>query len=159
MGIIEGAKTSPVPLQSGNPSAKPDNNAKEDQAAKLIRTIAEASISGSGTRLVFGERDAAVQEALDNGGKFVLVHTEVESQLKQGNIDPYVVYVTTLIVEMQAKISQIDFVGGDVETLAREWSGRPEAQIPVHVRQMLWLKENAEKFGYQQSGNSWKLKE
>jgi hypothetical protein len=157
MGVVEGAKSSPVPLKTGNPSTKHDINAKDDQAAKLIRTIAESSISGSGTRLVFGERNAAVQEALDHDGKFVLVHPEIESKLKEGNVDPYVIYVTTLIIEMQSKIPQIDFVGGDVEMLAQEWGGKPEAQTPLHIRQMLWLKENAENFGYKQSGNSWKV--
>jgi hypothetical protein len=64
-----------------------------------------------------------------------------------------------LLNEMQARIDQIDFVGGDVDQLAQKWSGKPKESIPVHIRQILWMKENAEKFGYQQSGNSWKLKQ
>lgn len=59
---------------------------------------------------------------------------------------------------MEAKISQIDFVNEDVEKLVQEWKGKPKEQVPVHVKLILWLKENAEKHGYQQSGNSWKLK-
>jgi hypothetical protein len=157
-GVIESAKTGPVPFGSGNQEKSSNSDDENTETANLIKTIAESSISGSGNRLFFGEQDAAVQEALDNNGKFVLVHPEVESKLNQGNIDPYVIYVTTLIVEMQSNIDQIDFVGGDVEQLAQQWSSKPEKSAPMHIRQMLWLKENAGQFGYQQSGNSWKRK-
>ena len=158
MGVVEGAKTSPVPLNSKGAARASENGSKEQHVTKLIRTIAESSISGSGSRLVLGERDAAMQEALKNGGKYILVHPEVANQLKQANIDSLVVYVTSLIIEMENKISQIDFIDADVDKLAQEWSGKPEENAPIYVRQILWLKENAEKFGYQQSGNSWKLK-
>ena len=159
MGVIAGAKTSPAPLNPGGSPAKPDDEVKEDQNAKLIRTIAESSLGGSGTRLFFGERRAAVQEALDHNGKFVLVHPEVESKLIEKNFDPYVVYVAALIIEMQAKISQIDFVGGNVDALLQAWSGKPENEAPIHVRQALWLQMNASGLGYEKSGNSWKLKQ
>jgi hypothetical protein len=155
MGVLEGAKTSPV--QFGSKAVSKDDS-EEDKTAELFRTIAGSSISGSGTRLFFGERDIAVQTALDNNGKFILVHPEVEDKLKQGNIDPYIVYVTALIIEMESKIPQIDFVGGNVDQLAQQWNDKPEKSIPIHIRQMLWLKANAEKFGYQQSGNRWILK-
>ena len=158
MGVVEGAKTGPVPLNSEGQAKSSSQDKKETEAAELIKKIAESSISGSGTRLFFGERDAAVQEALDQNGKFILIHPEVESKLKDGNIDPYVVYVVALTIEMQSRIPQIDFVGGDVDQLVQQWSGKPQGQVPIHVRQIMWLKENAEKFGYQQSGNSWKLK-
>jgi hypothetical protein len=158
MGVVEGAKTSPVPLNSEKKTKSSEQGDKSTEVAELIKKIAESSISGSGNRLFFGEGDSAVQEALDHSGKFILVHPEVESKLKDGNIDPYAIYVAALIVEMQSKIDQIDFVGGDVEQLEKKWNGKPEEKIPVHIRQILWLKENAEKFGYVQSGNSWKLK-
>jgi hypothetical protein len=158
MGVVEGAKTSPAPLKIASQSVKPDDKAKEDQNTELIRAIAESSIGGSGKRLFLGERRAAVQEALDHNGKFVLVHPEVEGKLIEKNFDPYLVYVSALIIEMQAKISQIDFAGGDVDMLTQEWGGMPEESVPVYIRQILWLKANAEKFGYQQNGNSWKLK-
>lgn len=87
------------------------------------------------------------------------IASRVEDKLKQGNIDPYIIYVTALIIEMEAKIAQIDFIGENVDELTQEWSGKPQDQAPMYVRQLLWLKENAEKYGYQQSGNSWKLME
>jgi len=64
----------------------------------------------------------------------------------------------TFWFEMENKIPQIEFVDMNVDELVQQWSGKPEKDIPIHVRLMLWLKENAEKFGYQQRGNSWKLK-
>jgi hypothetical protein len=158
MGVIEGAKTSPVPLDSKEKAKSSDQDKKLAEVEEMLKTIAKSSISGSGNRLFFGERDAAVQEALDHNGKFILVHPEVENKLKQGNIDPYGVYVMALLNEMQARIDKIDFVGDDVDQLAQKWSGKPKKSIPVHIRQILWMKENAEKFGYQQNGNSWKLK-
>ncbi len=39
MGVVEGAKTSPVPLNSEG-SSPSNNNSNEHQAARLIRTIA-----------------------------------------------------------------------------------------------------------------------
>jgi hypothetical protein len=159
MGIVEGAKTSPLPLKLGGPSATMDRNAKGDKVAELIRTISGTSISGSGTRLVLGETDVAIQEALDNGGKFILVHPEVANKLGQANIDIFVVYVNALIIEMETKISQIDFVNVNADDVLQEWSGRPHEQAPIYVRLMLWLKENARGYGYEQSGNSWKLRQ
>ena len=83
MGVVEGAKTSPVPLKSKSESATPDKNADDNKPAELIRTIANSSINGTGSRLVLGERDAVMQEALGNGGKYILVHPEVANQLKR----------------------------------------------------------------------------
>jgi hypothetical protein len=158
MGVVEGAKTSPVPLNSNGTTTMSENDSKDQQVTQLIRTIAESSVSGSGTRLVLGEIFAAGKEAQNNGGKYILVHPEVKEQLKGANIDLYVIYVTASIIEMENKIPQIEFVDMNVDELVQQWSGKPDDQAPMHVRQMLWLKENAEKFGYQRSGNSWKLK-
>ena len=74
MGVVEGAKTSPIPFSS---KAASGDDSPENQAAGLIKTIAESSISGSGTRLVLGETFAAGKEAQENGGKYILVHPEV----------------------------------------------------------------------------------
>ena len=157
MGVVEAAKTSPVPLSPKGPSSL-GSNSKEQKATKLIGTVAESSIDGSGERLVLGEKFTAMKETMKNGGKYILAHPEVENKLQQAGIDPYLVYSTALIKQVEAKISRIDFVDVDVEGLFQEWRNKPQDQAPVYVRQMMWLKENAEKYGYQQSGNSWKLK-
>jgi len=158
MGVIEGAKTSPAPLYSKGGAKSSDQNEKQTEATELVKTIAESSISGSGERLVLGEKFTAMKEAMDKGGKYILPHPEVENKLQQSGIDPYIVYHTALTQELELKISQIDFVDVEVDQLEKQWSGKPEKDIPIHVRQMLWLKENGERFGYQRNGNSWKLK-
>jgi len=155
MGVVEGAKISPIPLGG---KAATDNNSKEHQAAGLIKTIAESSVSGAGTRLVLGETFSAGKEAQRNGGKYILVHPEVQKQLKTANFDLFQIYKTALLFELGNKIEQVDFVGVNVDELLQEWSGKPLDQAPMYVRQLLWLKENAGKYGYEQSGNNWILK-
>jgi hypothetical protein len=159
MGVVEGAKTSPVPLNSKSADAKPNQDTQGNDPENLIKTIAGTSISGSGTRLVLGERDAAIQEATKNGGKFILVHPQVASQLQQAGLNPYIINITALILEMESKISKIDFVGMDVERLTKEWADKPKDQAPMYIKQIFWLRENAGKFGYEQRGNSWVLKQ
>ena len=54
MGVVEGAKTSPIPLKSDDTRSTSNNDTNDDKAAELLRTIAGTSMSGSGTRLVLG---------------------------------------------------------------------------------------------------------
>jgi hypothetical protein len=158
MGIVEGAKTSPVDFNSRSSSGVPNSTAKQNGAESLIKAIAGTSISGSGTRLVLGRGMAPMQEAQANGGKYLLANPGVLIKLEESNIDPFLVYEAALRIELESKISQIDFINANVDELAQEWSGKPLDQAPMYVRQMLWLKDNAEKYGYQQSGDSWTLK-
>ena len=99
-----------------------------------------------------------MQEALSNGGKYILVHPEVLNQLKQNNIDSFLVYEAAIRIEIESRIAQIDFVGANVDKLLQAWAGKPEDQAPIHVRLMLWLKNNARTYGYEQNGNSWVLR-
>jgi hypothetical protein len=138
LGIVEGAKTAPPPLGS--------RTAKEG----TMNTPAK-----NNDRLVLGDRDAAIQEALDNGGAFIDVNPEILRMLKENNIDPYLVYEKALLQNIEGKVSRIDFVQADVDRLFEEWRSKPEGQAPVHVRLILWLKQNARAHGYEQSGNSW----
>jgi hypothetical protein len=158
MGVVEGAKTSPQPLKSGSSNAIPVNNAQNNQFMQVAKDIAKGSTSGSGTRLVLGEGMAAMREAMTSGGKYILVHPGVVDKLKQSNIDPYLIYEAALRIEVESKIPQIDFVGASVDELLREWSGRPQDQVPIHIRQVLWLNANAASFGYEKRGNCWVLK-
>jgi hypothetical protein len=135
MGIVEGAKTAPPPLGSGgNPKIKVTN------------------------RLVLGEQGAAAQEARDNEGVFIEINPAILQTLQKGNIDPYVIYEKALTNQIEAKIPRIDFIGANVDDLLREWNAKPQNQAPFHIRQMLWLNDNATSLGYQRSGNSWILK-
>ena len=141
MGIVEGAKTAPPPL-----------GARTSKESTMNKT------SKNDDRLVLGERDAAIQEALDHGGAFIDVNPEILRMLKEKNIDPYLIYEKALVQKIEEKVSRIDFVQANVDELFEEWKSKPEAQAPVHVRLILWLKKNAKAHGYEQSGNSWILK-
>jgi hypothetical protein len=110
-------------------------------------------------RLVLGEREAAMQEARDQGGAFIDPNPGVLRMLQEGNIDPYLIYERALIQKIEGKIGRIDFIKANVEDLYDEWKGKPESQAPIHVRLILWLKNNAGTYGYEQRGNSWILKQ
>lgn len=140
-GIVEGAKTAPPPLGAG----KSNQDATEE---KLM----------TNDRLVLGEEDVAIREALDNGGIYIAVNPEIVRTLKAGNIDPYLVYEQALKAQIEKKISRIDFVQADVDKLFEQWMGKPQSETPMHVRLIIWLKSNAQKHGYEQRGNSWVLK-
>lgn len=135
----------------------PTDPEKNQNIAGMIRRLAELSIKGSGNRLVLGEQDAAIMEALDKGGRFIDLGAEAEQMLQGGKIDLYVIHVAALILEMQKKISVIEFAGTDLNELLRKWKGKPADQAPFHVRLALWLQDNASKFGYKKSENGWKL--
>jgi hypothetical protein len=158
MGIVTGAKTVPMPLKSTSPTAAPAPAQQNNQLAELMKSIATSSIDGSGNRLVLGDGMLPMQDALVKGGKYILVHPAIASQLKQKNIDPYFVYEIAMRTEMSSKIPRIDFVDGKVDELLQAWSRKSHDQIPVHVRQVLWLNTNANSFGYERNGNSWILK-
>lgn len=157
MGVVEGAKTAPPALKSGvaSPASTTGNTSQKDQIAEILRSVVKSSTSGSGTRLVLGEGMNAMQDAISNGGKYILVHPAVVEQLQQNSIDPYYVYETALRIELKLNISRIDFVNADVDQLFESWRGKPEKQTPIHVRLISWLKKNAATHGYEQSGNSW----
>jgi hypothetical protein len=142
MGIVEGAKTAPPPLGSGG--------AMESMPEKKTK---------NNNRLVLGERDAAVQEAQERGGVFIDPNPGVLRTLQAGNIDPYLIYEKAMLNQIEAKIPRIDFVKANVDDLFNEWKGKSYDQAPIHVRLIMWLKNNADMHGYEQSGNSWILKQ
>ena len=124
----------------------------------VIKNIAQNSTDGRGTRLVLGEGMTPMSEAMRNGGKYILVHPEVARKLEENGIDPFPIHEAAMKTELTSRISEIDFIGGEVDQLLQKWQGKPERQIPIHVRQLLWLQENAEKYGYVRKGNRWVLK-
>jgi hypothetical protein len=159
MGIVEGAKTAPPPLgtQGTSPAPAAEKPAQNDQLAGILKSIATSSMGGSGDRLILGDGMVSMKEAIVNGGKYILVHPGVSSQLQQKNIDPYLIYEAAMRIEIGYKIPRIDFVMVDVDKLFEEWRSKPQ-QAPIHVRLIIWLKNNATAYGYEQSGNSWVLK-
>jgi hypothetical protein len=139
MGVVEGAKTAPPPLESKSSSKSGQN----------IKNVG---------RLLLGELDDVVRESLAHGGIFIDPGPEAIAALKQANIDPYLVYEQGLRNEINAKISRIDFVKVDVDKLFEEWRFKDYSRAPIHVRLLIWLKNNAITYGYIQERNSWVLK-
>ena len=137
MGVVEGAKTAPPPLGSKTTVHATEQKVKNNN------------------RLVLGEHDVAIQDALENGGIFIDLNPEVLRTLQAANIDPYLIYEQGMLNQIEAKIPRIDFVKVDVDQLFAEWRSKSHPPAPIHVRLILWLKDNAGKYGYEQSGNSW----
>ncbi len=146
-------KKEPVKEKPSGPAEK-----KNDQFSNLLTGIAQNSVDGNGARLVLGEGMAPMSEALKNGGKYILVHPEVIRKLEENGIDGFLIYEAALKMELASKIPQIDFISGNVAALIQQAQGKPERQVPMHIRQLLWLKDHAGNYGYRQDGNSWILK-
>lgn len=133
MGVVEGAKTAPPPLGTPNTVALPKKN---------------------NARLVLGEDEIAAREARENGGIFIQLPAAVLKTLQTGNM-AYAIYEKALINQIEAKIPRIEFVEANVDNLFNEWKSKPEKQIPIYVRLIIWLKKNASAHGYEQDGSSW----
>jgi hypothetical protein len=160
VAIVTGAKTVPVPLiKSGAPADPPAANDQAHNKALRdgLKQIAANSVDGSGTRLVLGEVMAAMQDAIAKGGRYILVHPEILNMLKEKNIDGFIIYEAAMRIEIETKISRIDYVSGNIDGFLQEWNGK-EHLAPMHIRQVLWLQANAQGFGYEKRGNSWLLK-
>ena len=135
-GVVEGAKTAPPPLGSGGSTKNQISN-----------------------RLVLGEQDAVIKETRENGGTFIEINPGVLALLKKGNLDPYLVHERALLKQIEAKIPRIDFVNSDVDKLYDEWNQKSHDLAPIHIRLLMWLKDNSAAHKYVQDGNSWILKE
>lgn len=105
-------------------------------------------------RLVLGEDEAAAREARENGGIFIQLPAAVMKTLQTGNV-AYAIYEKALLNQIDANIPRIDFVEANVDDLFDEWKSKPEQQVPVYIRLIIWLKKNASARGYEQNGNSW----
>jgi hypothetical protein len=138
MGIVEGAKTAPPPLGSGNSA--------NSSSQKQVR---------NNDRLLLGEREAVIRESHDHGGSYIDLNPEVLRTLQTANIDPYLIYEKGMLNKIEEKIPRIDFVQVDVDKAFEEWKSKPYMQAPIYVRLIVWLKSNASAYGYEQTGNSW----
>jgi hypothetical protein len=142
MGIVEGAKTAPPPLGSGNSTGS--------SSKKQVR---------NNDRLLLGERDAVIRESHDRGGSYIDLNPEVLRTLQAANVDPYLIYEKGMLNKIEEKISRIDFIQVEVDKEFEQWKSKPHRQAPIHVRLIYWLKDNASAYGYEQNGNSWMRKE
>lgn len=135
IGVVEGAKTTPPPLGEGPKTGTKKMN-----------------------RLVLGEPDVVMKEAVATGAIYIQLHPEVLKMLQEKNVDPYLIYEQGVRKEIEERIARIDFVKVNVDALFDEWHSKSYIQAPIHVRLVIWLKNNAGTYGYEQNGNSWVLK-
>lgn len=133
MGVVEGAKTVPPPLDAPNINALPKKN---------------------NARLVLGEDEVAAKEANENGGIFIQLPPTALKALQLADM-AYAIYEKGLLNQIETKIPRIDFVEANVDELFNEWKSKPEKQIPIYIRLIIWLKKNASTHGYEQDVNSW----
>ncbi|MBC8335384.1 MAG: hypothetical protein ISR59_12465 [Anaerolineales bacterium] len=137
MGVVEGAKTSPVSLD-----------------AKPIDSPSQA-VPANDSRFVIGEISVVIQDVQKNGGQYTLLNPMVEAKLKEANIDPQVVYIQGLKTQLEEKVSRVDFINMDIDEILGQ---KQKDDLPVHVFLAFWLDKEAVGYGYQRSGNSWVLK-
>jgi len=137
MGVVEGAKTSPVPL-----NAKTIDNPSQ---------AAPANVS----RFVIGELGDVIEDVNKNGGQYTQLNPAVEATLKQGNIDPKVIYIKGLESQLESKVGRVDFIKMNIDEILRQ---EKNGQMPIPVFLAFWINEKAEEYGYKRDGNSWVLK-
>src|SRR5215216_5756509 len=139
------------PESPGHSSAQ-GTASQNKQVTEVIKSVAANSIDGAGDRLILGEGMTPMQASRESGGKYILVHPAILRELQQRNIDPFLIYEAALQMELESRIKRIDLISGDVDRLIQAWIGRPHQQAPLHVRQVLWLVENAGAYDYERKG-------
>ena len=139
MGVIEGAKSTPVPLDK--------KKAKEYKMPPTQTTKV--------SRFVVGETDAVMADVKKNGGQYTLLNPAVEAKLKESKIDPKLVYIKGLESQLEEKVERVDFIQMDIDVTLREEKNE-QMSIPNYLAH--WMNENAEKHGYKREGNSWIIK-
>ena len=138
MGVVEGAKTGPVPLDE-----------KKAEEYKM-----PPSPPASVSRFVVGELGAMIEDVRKHGGQYTQLNPAVEAALKAKNIDPKLVYIQGLESQLEEKVGRVDFVQMDIETVLRQ---AKNDKMPIPVSLAHWMNENSGKYGYQREGNSWVL--
>ena len=123
-----------------------------DEAAKLIKTLAEQSTHGSGSRVVIGqtiEGAGYVAEAKKNGGIYYETAEGVWEALG-GNAElAWAANKQFLENQLKSGIDRIDFVGETIEYVGRNAVGT------FRWREIDFLNHNASMYGYERIGNSW----
>lgn len=127
-----------------------------EEAEKLITTIARDSVQGSGNRVILGAwqepgNKSYIQEALDNGGVFFDAEDEVWSLLEESVIDPWRVNEAFLRQQLEEGVERVDFFVEDIFKVLKQDPGL----VWYRSKEIQWLLDNAENYGYIRKGNSW----
>ncbi len=122
----------------------------------LIEQIAAASTRGESDRVVLGawmENGDYIQEALEQDGVFFDTSDEVRGLLTEGGIDPWLVNEAFLMKQLDVSVERIEFVGEDILDIATS----PDTRVrnSFRAKEIRWLLENMEEYGYMLNGNVW----
>jgi hypothetical protein len=56
---------------------------------------------------------------------------------------------------MESKTPIIKFVYMDVDAALNTYEGVPDPEVPIRVRELRWIIDHADEYGYKREGNSW----
>jgi hypothetical protein len=129
-----------------------------DEAAGLIDTILDASVYGSGDRVVIGRFFAPgqgrsyVQEALEDGGIYFNTPPGIYADALGGNrAIMEEINREFLRGQLQSRIGRIELTG---ESIAEVLTARPDSFTALELR---LLGQEASNYGYELQGDVWKL--
>jgi len=88
---------------------------------------------------------------MENGGIFFDTGDEVWEALRKSGVDPWLVNEAFLRRQLEAGVKRVDFASGNVwDTLLD-----PSLMTSYRVKELQWMLDNANKYGYELVGNSW----
>jgi hypothetical protein len=119
----------------------------------LVQKLADMSTRGSGDRLVLGkfvEGGGYIKEAQTNGGRFFLTGKGVYEALGDFRKDlAWAVNEQVLKSALESGIDRVEFVGESIKDVLQKAEGS------ARYREVNWMLDNADRYGYKQVGNSW----
>jgi len=125
-----------------------------DEGAKLVKTLAEQSTHGSGSRVVIGkwvEGGGYIAEAQRNGGIYYETAEGVWDALGKDADMAWTVNEQFLSNQLKAGVSRIDLVG---ETISEVLTSSSRSRS-FTAKELRFLMEEAANYGYELVGNSW----
>ena len=128
-----------------------------DEAAKLANFIARDAthIQDPATRVVLGKWEPTggyIGEAQANGGVWYETANGVyQAAGKEATWETNQAFLQQM---MEHGVDKLEFHGLDIEQELLNFDGQAFDAVPARVKEIRFLSENAEKFGYVQQGNS-----
>jgi WXG100 family type VII secretion target len=128
-----------------------------DEAAELANYIARQSthIQDPATRVVLGKWEATggyIGEAQANGGVWYETATGVyQAAGKEATWETNQAFLQQM---MEHGVDKLEFHGLDIDQELLNFDGQAFDAVPARVKEIRYLSENAEKYGYVQQGNS-----
>ena len=123
-----------------------------DEGVQLVKSLAEQSTRGSGSRVVNGqavEGAGYVAEAQNNGGIYYQTAEGVWDALGQNANLAWAANKQFLENQLKSGVGRIDFVGETIEYVEQNAVGT------FRWQEIQYLRDNAAKYGYELIDNSW----